>query len=312
MARLNISIPRDVYEATKKWRGTRNLSQICATALRQELEAADSARTSQGLKALLRRKSREEEDLARTFRLVDACVVDSPRELADLRSALGHGGAEYLNRWLCDEARIAIAGGRQIWEVVRQLSPRSIRIGITALGVAQNDPRVLHVHPNTLTTILWLLYSPSATAQLVPTPNQGSLWPDNQPSAARPLYFVLSSCSPFLPNSPFATLLGDEIRGRLLDRGVSGDFAYIFFSTEGQVVEFPDIDPHAALGHSVLSARSLQRLTSRADARVILVAGGKDKLGTMLNVFRHRLCNVLITDRDSAMALLNAKSSEDP
>jgi DNA-binding transcriptional regulator LsrR (DeoR family) len=305
MARLNISIPGDLYQATLRWRGTRNLSGICATALRRELEAADSSRSILGLEALLRPKSEEERDLAQAFRLADACIVDAPQAAGELRTSLGKAGADYLDRWLCDDALFAITGGRQIWEVVRQLAPRSIRVAITALGIAQNDPRVLHVHPNTLTTILWLLYSPSATAQLITTPSWVSPWPDNPAPAPRPRYFVLSSCGPFAAASPFATLLGDQTRDKLLSKGATGDFAYIFFSADDKLLEFTDLEPPLpTFNRSLFSARSVQRLASRSDARVILVAGGKEKLPIIKRVLRHNLCNVLITDQDSAAELL--------
>jgi len=312
MARLNISIPHDLYEATKRWRGTRNLSQICATALQRELSAADTSRTSLGLRSLLQPKSEEEQLLARTFRLVDACVVDSPRDVEELRSTLGKAGAEYLNRWLCDDARLAIAGGRQTWEVVRHLAPRSIQVAISSLGVAQNDPHVLHVHPNTLTTILWLLYSPSASAQLVTAESPDSPWPDDPPVAARPTYFVLSSCSSFSSTSPFATLIGKDMTDMLLVRGASGDFAYIFFSPQGEVIEFSDLGrSRSTLNRSLFSASMLRRLAARSDTRVILVAGGRDKLMTIRHAVQHHLCNVLITDHGSADELFGAVNQEE-
>lgn len=312
MARLNISIPHDLYEATKRWRGTKNLSQICASALQRELAAADTSRTILGLRSVLQPKSEEEQALARAFRLADAVVVDSPRDLEDLRNTLGKAGAEYMNRWLCDDARLAIAGGRQTWEVVRHLDPRSIQLAISALGVAQNDPHVLHVHPNTLTTMLWLLYSPSATAQLVTAESPASPWPDALPLAARPVYFVLSSCSSFSPTSPFAALIGNDTTDRLLAMGVTGDFAYIFFSAKGDLIELADLGcSRSTINRSLFSAGALKRLASRSDARVILIAGGREKLSTIRQALRHLLCNVLITDHGSADELLSAVDQGD-
>ncbi|HVT17136.1 MAG TPA: sugar-binding domain-containing protein [Thermoanaerobaculia bacterium] len=310
MARLNISLPADLYEATKKWRGARNLSQICAQALAEELDAAETARAGEGLATILQPESRTEQALRAEFGLAEASVVDAGSGQEELRDALGRRGAEYLNRWLCDGSLLAIAGGRQMWGVVRHLSPRSVRVTITAVGVEQNDPRVLHVHPNTLTTLLWLLYSPGAAARLVAAIPPGSLWFGALPPASRPSYFVLASCGPFSEASPFASLIGADATAALLRRRAAGDFNYVFFDQRGKILELaPDWPLPGGLRYSsVLPAALLRGLSARPDARVILVAGGSDKLPAISNALRHRLCNVLITDGASAAELLERKA----
>jgi Putative sugar-binding domain len=328
MARLNISLPPDLYEAARKWRGKKNLSRICATALREELDAVEQGRSLGGLYAVLEHASALERKLSRRFGLADVVVADTPQHPEELRDVLGERAARYLDRWLCDDALLGVAGGRQTWAVVRNLSPRSVRLTITALGYKQNDPQVLHVHPNILTSFLWLLYSPGAHARLVAAIPEGTLWFGDLPARDRPSYFVLASCAPLEAGSSFANLLGDGVLASLRARRAVGDFAYVFFGPDGAPLDARSVlpaspvpptspaspaqpapsapmAPIAAGDHSILSAGLLAALSRRPDARVMAVAGGDGKLPVLRHVLAHRLCNVLVTDRRTAEALLD-------
>jgi DNA-binding transcriptional regulator LsrR (DeoR family) len=94
--------------------------------------------------------------------------------------------------------------------------------------------------------------------------------------------------------------------------GVTGDFAYIFFSAKGDLIELADLGcSRSTINRSLFSAGALKRLASRSDARVILIAGGREKLSTIRQALRHLLCNVLITDHGSADELLSAVDQGD-
>jgi deoxyribonucleoside regulator len=299
MARLNIYLPDDLYELANKWRGTINLSEICARALREELEAEDSHRNIRGLLNTLRPPSELERAVADRYKLSEVLICEPPKT-SDLREVLGLQAATYLDRNLCDSSLLATGGGRQMWCMVRNLSPRRVRVTITALGIQQNDPKVLHAHANTLITLLWLLYSPRSEAHLIGADSFASIWSRELPRESYPRYFVVASCAPFDRNSPFAQLIGTEASDELLRRCACGDFAYLFFDDKGDLIEPPSMD-HC----SILSEVVLQNLSRRSDARVLLVAGGQDKLRILRFTLEAGLCNVLVTDTLSAQHLLN-------
>lgn len=306
MARLNISLPDDLYEVAKKWRKSINLSEICARALRSELEAVELDRTAVGLLGSLKPPTPLERAFAKKFSLRSVVVTPTPEDPQELYDLLGSAAAEHLDSLLVDDSLLAIAGGRQMWRVVRSLSPRSIRITITALGIHENDPQVLHVHPNTLTTFLWLLYSPNAIAKLVAASTFDSLWDHTLAIKERPSYFVLGSFGPFERSSPFANLIGIEATQGLIDRGASSDFAYIFFDKEGQLIEQPElrISPTNGVDHSLFSAKQLRDLSARPDTRVLAVGGGINKVSALRHTMNNRLCNVVVTDHNTATILL--------
>lgn len=299
MARLNIYLPDELYNLADKWRGKINLSEVCARALREELGAIESYRGIYGLLDNLRTPSPLEKALARRYGLVDVLVCEAD-EGSDIREALGGIAARYLDSHLCDGSLLAIGGGRQMWCVVRNLLPRRVRTVLTALGIRQNDPQVLHAHANTLITILWLLYSPRSEAHLIGTTAFHTIWSDNLPHADHPKYFVAASCGHFDRNTPFAQLIGAEASDELLRNAICGDYAYLFFNNKGQIIESLKTECR-----SILTAPKLQELSRRSDARVLLVAGGEEKRRIVHFALEAGLCNVLITDTLNANYLLD-------
>ena len=299
MPRLNIYLPAEVYALADRARDSANLSEICARAIRDELEAAQSHRAAPALGALLQEPTRLEALLARHYHLAEALVVEAPSAESERREALGRAAAQYLDRNLVDGGQLAIAGGRQSWCVARTLSPRRLRLEITALGVGQADPQLLHVHANTLTTLLWLLYSPRSTAHLIGASASSPPWSEPLPRRDDVSYFLIASCATFDPRAPFARLLGDDGIDALTAAGAVGDFAYLFFDAAGEVVPGPATAPQ-----SVIPAPSLRALAKRRDARIMLVAGGEEKLAAMRAILKLGLANMVVTDTETAERLL--------
>jgi len=304
MGRLNISIPTDLSPLVSKWRRKINLSEICTQALRDELVAVESHRSARALRTKLQPRTEAEGRLAERFGLAEAGIVESPAEPTALREALGRLAAAYLDRRLCDGAVLGIAGGRQMWCVVQHVSPRQVGVHIQALGYHQNDPRVLHAHPNTLATLLWLFYAPRATARLVGSDPRGLL-NVQAPPADLPRYFVIGSCATFAADGNLAQLVGRDAAIRLGKAGASGDFLYAFFNRRGEIIDAPTL-----ADQSVLRSEQLRALSARADARVVLVAGGADKLRVMKSALSNRLCNVVLTDSTTAQQLLRGTKEE--
>lgn len=298
MPRLNVYLPDDVYDLASRWRDRSNLSEICARAIRDELNAAEGNRSLGSFLAPFRAPTLLEAELRETFALQDVAIADFADDPSRDRDAIGREAASYLDRNLSDGSLLGLAGGRQMWSVVRNLSPRRLNLKIAALGLHRADPVLLHVHPNTLVTLLWLLYSPRSEAHTIgSSPNQ--YWTDLLPEREHPTYFVVSSCSPFDQSASFARLLGEETTKHLKQRRVSGDYAYVFLDSDGSEITIPPMRDEFKL-----SASYLQTLSARRDARTLLVAGGIEKLEIMKNALSAKLCNTLITDERTARSLL--------
>jgi DNA-binding transcriptional regulator LsrR (DeoR family) len=300
MARLNVSIPDDLAPLVSKWRRKVNLSEICTQALRSELTAVESHRSAAALLAKIHRPANEwEQRLTQRYGLAEVRISGvEGRDERGLRESLGSEAAEYLNQTLGAGAVFAIAGGRQSWCIVQHLGPRPLATSIVALGYRQNDPHLLNAHANTLTTLLWLLFSPQATAHLVGgDPEQ--ILNVSLPVEPHPKYFVVASCAPFYAGCPLARLLGEEASSMLLARGATCDFAYNFFDKRGRPV-----DVRVPGDQSILSAHCLSLLSKRPDARVVLVAAGREKWRAIRLALEAKLCNTLVTDTATARHLI--------
>lgn len=301
MPRINVYLPKDVYELAERWRASANLSEICARAIRDELGAAEAYRTAESVFAALRPASMAEAALARRYGLVDVLIADAGDD-DQIRETLGRLAAGYLDRNICDRSLLAISGGRQMWCMVRNLSPRRVRATITALGIHQADPKLLHAHPNALTTLLSLLYAPRSEAHVIGAGTAAEVWAAELPHRDHPTYFVVSSCAAFDRSSSFAKLLGTSTVDLLQARRVAGDFGYVFLDDRGDTIPVTLDGPQFTLLPVFLTA-----LSRRSDARTILVAGGPEKLDIIGKTLAAKLCNTLITDAATAAELLRSE-----
>lgn len=299
MPRVNIYLPNDVHELAERWRDDASLSEICARAIRDEFDAREVHRAPPALLEAIRQPTTLERALTDAYGLAEVFAVESGQTGLAIHEALGAVAAKYMDRNVCDDSLIAVAGGRQMWCTVRNLSPRRVRTTITALGLHHADPKVLHVHPNTLATFLWLLYSPRSAAYIIGSGAKPEMWAAPLESKDRPSYFVLSSCGKFDTNGSLAGLLGNDVSRQLDDSGAAGDYAYNFLNDFGEQLPVSIDAPQFTL-----APKQLKAMSKRSDARVVLIAGGANKLHMINIILEARLCNVLITDAESANQLL--------
>jgi DNA-binding transcriptional regulator LsrR (DeoR family) len=298
MPSLNIHLPDDVHRQAVRWRRKKNLSAICTRALREELDAAEAHRTAQHLFRAIRPVSASEAKLAAVLGLADVRICRTPQRDSQLREAIGRAAAEYLASQLGDGATLGIGGGRQMWCMVERLRPRPIRVMVHALGFRQSDPRLLNAHPNTLATLVWLLFTPRAQAQLVGAASLKTLSEQSFPTLTHGKHVVVTSCAQFEPDSDFGRLLGARICEQLLSAGVIGDAAYHFFNAAGRIVEVQQLPEN-----SIIPQETLAILARRDDSRVVLAAGGAEKWQALKIALTLGWYNALVTDSETAKAL---------
>src|SRR5688572_15521777 len=124
MPRLNIYLPEDVFELANRWRDAKNLSEICAKAIKDELGAEEEERAYSRVLEKVRPHTELELAILQRFSLADIRIAETPTDAKLLRDAIARTAASYLDANFCDDAVIGIAGGRQTWSVVQHLSPR--------------------------------------------------------------------------------------------------------------------------------------------------------------------------------------------
>ena len=299
MPRLNVYLPDDLMPLVDRWRDRVNLSEVCTAALRDSLLALESGRAiGPLLQQLFGAPTDLEAKLAERFNLRRA-IVGSMSHGEDERDVIARRTASFLDRTLFDGVTLAVGGGRQMWSVVRNASARALRVRLCAVGIGQVDPRVLHAHPNTLVTLLWLLFSPRATASLVGSNEFGSLWRATEPVSEQLSRVMIGSCADFSAQSPFADLLGVSNASDLCSQGVRADFLGVFLTENGETVNAPDF-----ASSSLPTAGSLRANSLRSDTLIVLAAGGPTKIRAMQLTLSAGLCNSVVTDENTALALL--------
>ena len=116
---------------------------------------------------------------------------------------------------------------------------------------------------------------------------------------AEKLDIAMLSCGNMEKNSTAFRfeLISEEHRQGLIKAGAVGDLLYNFFDTHGKLVDHP-------VNKCIMSI-PLEQL--RGVPLRVISAGGSDKIEAMLGAIKLIDCNALITNEETAKALLNYK-----
>lgn len=296
MPRVNIYLNDSTNELVQRWKDKISFSDVFARALRDEISAIEDGKDIRGLVDNWAAGSEIELRLADLFGLKKVITIDAKRNPEGIRNSLGLIAAKYVDFSVSDAIDFCICGGRQVWQVVKNLGPRRVQINVRAYGIELSERGTQHVHSNTLATIIALLYQPRSTTDLIVRSTKDDT--DIEKKSQRKI--ILGSCSRYQPSSEFSLLLGKQENQVLSDKEVEGEFGYCFWDSKRNEVKFaPNI------GHRRFSRKQLEVISREQRNDVILVAGGDQKLKSILAVLNQRMCNVLVTTNDDAIAILS-------
>jgi DNA-binding transcriptional regulator LsrR (DeoR family) len=307
MPRLHIYISHNLAMEIEGYPYEINLSKVCSDAIRAELEAAIVGR-KRDIVDMFRSVFHEPQGLEHTLmnrlQLRFAVAAKAMHEGETGVDRVADNTARFLDRRLPEGARLAIAGGAQMWNVVRRLAPRNVAVDLWALGFGHVDRQLPHLHPNALVTTLSLLYSPRSRPHLVgERPNEAwSVPPVETKDEKHVRRFILGSCALFDAESPYAQVLGKEITDFLVEENVMGEFCGVFVAPDGRLIE--PIAPTMTASH--ISSADLRSFARREDSIVLMVSAGLHKVKLMRAVIDAGLCNTLITDYETGYALAQA------
>jgi deoxyribonucleoside regulator len=267
----------------------------------------------------LPKRPRLEAGLVERFRLRDAVVIPlgEPR---DLKEDLGMAAARYFERVAVDGARVGLSCGHTLYYLIRSLREHRFRdLELYPLS-AESTLQLVDLFPNTLVGMMAAKYRPHVQAYALPVQVLGSLREiDRQrrrllrEREVRRIYEAANNVDVALVG---IGLIGEATAGfcsvagfygvsvqRLRRLGVVGEINYQPFDQSGEIVDRQELRP---LTRRVLAvpATRLRELSSSYGKLVVAVAGGPDKRDAILGAMRGRFANVLVTDEDTAAALL--------
>ncbi|MBI3456033.1 MAG: hypothetical protein HY002_09645 [Candidatus Rokubacteria bacterium] len=270
----------------------------------------------------LPKRPRLEAALVERFHLRDAVVIPlgEPR---DIKEDLGVAAARYFEKVAADGVRVGLSCGYTLYCVIRAPRERRFRdLEVYPLS-AESTLQLVDLFPNTLVGMMAAKYRPHVRAYALPGQVLGSLAEIQRErrrllrrGEVRRIYDAASDVDIALVGigligeatagfCSLAEFYGVSVR-RLRALGVVGEINYHPFDKNGTVVDRRELRPLTQRVLAVTPAR-LRELSAEYGKLVIAVAGGPDKREAILGATRGRFANVLITDEDTAAALLHSE-----
>ncbi|PYM55643.1 MAG: hypothetical protein DMD79_22630 [Candidatus Rokuibacteriota bacterium] len=267
----------------------------------------------------LPKRPRLEAALVERFRLRDAVVIPlgEPR---DLKEDLGTVAARYFEKVAADGARVGLSCGYTLYCLIRALHERRFRdLELYPLS-AESTLQLVDLFPNTLVGMMAAKYRPHVRAYALPVQVLASLAAAQRErrrllrrgevrriyEAARDVDIALVGIGMIGEATAgfcsVAEFYGVSVR-RLRALGIVGEINYHPFDEKGALIARKELRP---LTDRVLAvpADRLRELSAEYGKVVLGVAGGADKRAAILGAMRGRFVNVLVTDEDTATALL--------
>ena len=251
-----------------------------------------------------------EQALAKNFGLNQAIVVAGVMPSEEMRrKRIGQAAARYLETTLVEGDRIGIASGRTLYALATALSGRR-RLQVDVIPLIGGLGRVpacfqsnelARMVAETLGGAWRVLYVPAvlenrAARQSMFTHDHVQEIMDSWKDLTVAIIGIANPLSPSGTQTLFANFLDQATQKRLLEQGATGGICVRYIDAQGgQCHELSD----RVIG---IDLDQLRRVP-----RVIGVAGGLEKVEAILATLRGQYVNALITDEETARALLEEK-----
>ncbi len=248
-----------------------------------------------------------EAQLKARFGLADAVVVPEPAEPGHVNKAIGFAAGMYVTDQLTDNFCLGVGWGATLYESLQTLSPRELNnVEVVSLlgGIVQarrfNPAEFAWQFANTVGADCYLLTAPAVVDS--PETRRALIERcglDGVLNRADNMNMALVSVGTMsaLSTSFRFGFMSEADRQSLVAANAVGDLLYHFFDAEGRIVDHP-------INARVMSM-PIERL--RKVPRRVLISGGNDKVPALLAGMKLSAANVLITNEDTARALLEAR-----
>ncbi|MBK8770878.1 MAG: sugar-binding transcriptional regulator [Rhizobiales bacterium] len=248
-----------------------------------------------------------EAQLKARFGLTDAVVVPEPAEPGHVNKAIGFAAGMYVTDQLTDNFCLGVGWGATLYESLQTLSPRELNnVEVVSLlgGIVQarrfNPAEFAWQFANTVGADCYLLTAPAVVDS--PETRRALIERcglDGVLNRADNMNMALVSVGTMsaLSTSFRFGFMSEADRQSLVAANAVGDLLYHFFDAEGRIVDHP-------INARVMSM-PIERL--RKVPRRVLISGGNDKVPALLAGMKLSAANVLITNEDTARALLEAR-----
>ena len=256
------------------------------------------------------------------FGLRDVVVVPTGGR-GEIKEELGAAAAAYFEKVAANGINVGLSCGFTLYHTIHHLRDRRFR-DITLYPLSgESTLRLVDLFPNTLVGMMAAKYRPHVAAYALPVHHASSLAESVRErrrlvrdpevrrifEAAQAVDIALVGVGMIGEQTPgfcsLAESYGVSVRA-LKKLGVVGEINYQPFDGEGRVVDRKELRFLTGRVLSVTADR-LKALSQAYGKYVIAVAGGRQKLAAIRGALKGGFMNVLVTDEDTALALVGSK-----
>lgn len=253
-----------------------------------------------------------ERELKRVFGLDDAVVVPEPANAANIAKSIGIATGMFISDNLVDDMSIGVGWGATLYESLQTLTPREVK-NLQVISMLGGIVQARNYNPSEFAwrfamqfdADCYLLAAPAvvdsvATKKaLIERCGLGDVL-----ARARRLDMAVMSIGGMNQSATlFRTgFVSDGDRRALIAAGAVGDVLHHFFDRDGRLVDHP-------LNDRIVSIPIAQ---VRAVPRRVVASGGAEKVEALLGALRLLAGTVLITNEETARALIARGSATKP
>jgi deoxyribonucleoside regulator len=251
-----------------------------------------------------------EGELKAAFGLRDAVVVPEPTSAAGITKAIGNAAGMFMSETLKDGMSVGVGWGATLYESLQTLATKSLdNVQVISMlgGIVQarrfNPAEFAWQFARAINADCFLLQapavvdSPETRRALIERCGLSDVF-----KRAETLDIVMVSAGNMAAASTAFrfNMLTEQDRQELIKLGAVGDLLYNFFNVNGDLVDHPVNKRIMSLPISQLRDVPMRVLSS----------GGTEKIDAILGAIKLIDCNVLITNEETAKALLAHKGNQ--
>jgi deoxyribonucleoside regulator len=245
-----------------------------------------------------------ESRLKAKYNLQDAVVVPEPTSASGITKSVGNAAGMFISDAIKDGMSIGVGWGATLYESLQTLAIKQVEnVQVISLlgGIVQarrfNPAEFAWQFARAINADCYLLQapavvdSPSTREALIERCGLSDVF-----TRAKNLDIAMLSAGTMAPTSTAFrfNMLTEQDRLELIKRGAVGDLLYNFYDINGTLVDHPVNKRIMSLPISQLRDVPLR----------VLSAGGSDKIEAIRGAIKLIDCNVLITNENTALALL--------
>jgi deoxyribonucleoside regulator len=245
-----------------------------------------------------------ETELKSAFNLKEAIVVPEPTSAAGITKSIGNAAGMFISDTLKDGMSVGVGWGATLYESLQTLATKQVEnVQVISLlgGIVQarrfNPAEFAWQFARAVGADCYLLQapavvdSPATREALIERCGLRDVF-----KRAEKLDIAMLSAGTMAPSSTAFrfNMLSEEDRLALIKAGAVGDLLYNFYDINGKLIDHP-------VNRRIMSIpiAQLRDVPSR-----VISAGGAEKIEAILGAIKLIDCNVLITNEETAKALL--------